>query len=74
MPGVPEPDWPAAHAETFAHPRALIRCDTSNPSGKELPAARYLDGVLTAAGIEARLLEPAPGRAALVARLRGDGG
>jgi acetylornithine deacetylase/succinyl-diaminopimelate desuccinylase-like protein len=50
-----------------------IRVHTVNPPGNEIALARLLDGVLADAGIETRLLEPAPGRAALVARLRGSG-
>jgi acetylornithine deacetylase/succinyl-diaminopimelate desuccinylase-like protein len=68
-----EPDWAIAEQETIAHLQAMIRLDTSNPPGNEITVARYLDGVLEAAGIETHLLEPAPGRAALVARLKGNG-
>lgn len=59
--------------ETIAHLQALIRLDSSNPPGNELAVARYLDGVFRAEGIETWLDEPAEGRAALIARLRGDG-
>jgi acetylornithine deacetylase/succinyl-diaminopimelate desuccinylase-like protein len=47
--------------------------DTVNPPGRELGVARYLDDVLRGAGIETTLLEPAPGRAALIGRLKGNG-
>jgi acetylornithine deacetylase/succinyl-diaminopimelate desuccinylase-like protein len=67
------PDWPAVHAQTIEHLQRLIRINTVNPPGNELAAARYLESVLVAAGIQTRLFEPAPGRAALVARLTGDG-
>ena len=66
-------DWAAARAQVVAHLQRLIQVNTVNPPGNELGAARYLDSVLTAAGIETQLFEPAPGRAALVARLRGSG-
>ena len=69
----PAPDWRAVGEEVVAHLRRLIQFDTTNPPGNELPLARYLEETLAAAGIETRLFEPAPGRAALVARLRGDG-
>ncbi len=59
--------------ETIAHLQALIRLDTSNPPGNEIVVARYLDGVLRAAGVETWLDEPAEGRASLIARIRGDG-
>ena len=68
-----EPDWAAARDETVEHLRCLLRIDTVNPPGNEIVAARYLEAILGGAGIEARVLEPAPGRAAVVARLRGDG-
>lgn len=47
--------------------------NTVNPPGDEMRVARYLERALVAEGIETRVLEPAPGRAAVVARLRGDG-
>ena len=68
-----EPDWTAAQQETVAHLQAMIRMNTSNPPGNEIAVARYLDSTLKAEGIETHLFEPAPGRAALVARLKGNG-
>jgi acetylornithine deacetylase/succinyl-diaminopimelate desuccinylase-like protein len=59
--------------ETVQHLQQLIRRETVNPPGNEMLVARYLDGALRDDGIETTLLEPAPGRAALVARLRGRG-
>lgn len=66
-------DWEGALWECIAHLQALIRMDTINPPGREIGVARYLDDVLRGAGIETTLMEPAPGRAALVARVRGNG-
>jgi acetylornithine deacetylase/succinyl-diaminopimelate desuccinylase-like protein len=51
----------------------MIRINTVNPPGNEIGVARYLEGVLMAEGIECCLLEPAQGRGAIVARLRGNG-
>ena len=68
-----EPDWPAAHQETIAHLQAMIRMNTVNPPGNEMAVARYLDSTLKAEGIETHLFEPAPGRAAFVARMKGTG-
>jgi acetylornithine deacetylase/succinyl-diaminopimelate desuccinylase-like protein len=51
----------------------LIAVDTSNPPGNEELAARLVAARLRAAGIEPVLVPFAPGRANLVARLRGDG-
>lgn len=53
--------------------RDLIRIDTTNPPGRETACARYLAELLRPAGVEARIIEPAPGRGNLVARLRGSG-
>src|SRR6476469_4773599 len=68
-----EPDWSAAGRETLAHLQAMIRLNTVNPPGNELQVARHLDAALAAEGIETHLFEPAPGRGALVARLKGNG-
>jgi acetylornithine deacetylase/succinyl-diaminopimelate desuccinylase-like protein len=66
-------DWEGALWSCISHLQALIRMDTVNPPGQEIGVARYLDDVLRGAGIPTVLLEPDPGRAALVARLRGTG-
>jgi acetylornithine deacetylase/succinyl-diaminopimelate desuccinylase-like protein len=49
---------------------ALLKVDTTNPPGNEQAAAKYLASILTKEGITAELLDVAPGRSALVARLR----
>ena len=68
-----EPDWSAASKETLEHLQAMIRMNTANPPGNELPVARYMDSTMRAAGIETHLFEPAPGRGSLVAVLKGNG-
>jgi acetylornithine deacetylase/succinyl-diaminopimelate desuccinylase-like protein len=68
-----EPDWSAASKETLAHLQTMIRLNTVNPPGNEMQVATFLDSTLKGAGIETHLFEPAPGRAALVARLEGNG-
>jgi acetylornithine deacetylase/succinyl-diaminopimelate desuccinylase-like protein len=67
------PDWNSARQETIEHLQRLIRFNTTNPPGNELPLARYLTNVLSAAGIDTQLFEPASLRGAVVARLQGDG-
>jgi acetylornithine deacetylase/succinyl-diaminopimelate desuccinylase-like protein len=67
------PDWTVVRDETVRHLRRLIQLNTVNPPGNEITVARYLDSTLRAAGIETHLFEPASGRAAFVARLRGSG-
>jgi acetylornithine deacetylase/succinyl-diaminopimelate desuccinylase-like protein len=69
-----EPDWSAASRETLGNLQAMIRMNTVNPPGDELQVARYLEEQLKRDGIETHLFEPAPGRGALVARIRGTGG
>ena len=68
-----EPDWSAASRETLGHLQAMIRLNTVNPPGNELQVARHLEEALKRDGIETHLFEPAPGRGALVARLKGNG-
>jgi acetylornithine deacetylase/succinyl-diaminopimelate desuccinylase-like protein len=68
--------WSAAHEELVGHLRDLIRIPSVNPPdppGPELEAARYLEAVLRAEGLEPEVVEPVPGRGSVVARLRGDG-
>lgn len=48
-----------------------VRIDTSNPPGNELPGARFLAAVLEKSGIRAEIIESAPGRASVYARLAG---
>ncbi len=51
----------------------LIRLDTVNPPGNETAAAEHLRGYLEPAGVECELYARSPGRANLVARIRGSG-
>ena len=39
-------EWEAAEEELLRHFRALLQFDTSDPPGRELPAAVYLQDVL----------------------------
>jgi acetylornithine deacetylase/succinyl-diaminopimelate desuccinylase-like protein len=68
-----QPDWESIEEETLRHFRALLQFDTSDPPGRELPAAEYLRDVLEAEGIPAKLLAVDPERPNVVARLKGDG-
>lgn len=51
----------------------LVRIDTTNPPGNEVECALYLRELLSPAGIETQVVESAPGRGNLIARLRGSG-
>lgn len=67
------PNWPEITTEAIRYLQDLLRLDTTNPPGNELPAAEYLAGVLSAEGYEPIVLEAAPQRGNLVTRFRGDG-
>ena len=66
-------EWEAAEEELLRHFRALLQFDTSDPPGRELPAAQYLQDVLEAEGIPVEMLSVDPERPNVVARLKGDG-
>ena len=50
-----------------------IQIDTTNPPGNEIKAAQFLKEIFDREGIETTIIESAPGRGNLLARLRGDG-
>ena len=66
-------DEAAISVEATANLQGLLRFDTTNPPGNEIGAIQYLAEILKREGIESTILESAPGRANLVARLKGDG-
>jgi acetylornithine deacetylase/succinyl-diaminopimelate desuccinylase-like protein len=66
-------DDDALRTEAVALLRELIRIDTSNPPGNETAAATLLRDYLVRHGIECELVARVPGRANLVARIRGRG-
>lgn len=68
-----EEDWKGLGDEAAQLLSHYLRINTTNPPGNEITAARWLAAVLQRDGIEARIFEPAPGKANLYARLAGDG-
>ncbi len=64
---------PDLREEVVGLTRELIRFDTSNPPGRETPAAEHLAAYLRGAGVECELVGPDPSRLNLVARIEGDG-
>jgi acetylornithine deacetylase/succinyl-diaminopimelate desuccinylase-like protein len=62
-----------AQAEAVHFLADLVKIDTQDPPGDESKVAHYIEGVLKSAGIESEILEPVPGRASIVARLKGNG-
>src|ERR1043165_10024765 len=65
--------WTKVRAEAVQLLQELIRIDTTNPPGNERAAALHLQKLLESDGIETRILDVAPGRANLYARIKGDG-
>ncbi|PYQ50419.1 MAG: hypothetical protein DMF59_10920 [Acidobacteria bacterium] len=51
--------------------QTYVRIDTSNPPGREMAGARFLASLLQKHGLKAEIIESAPGRANVYARLRG---
>src|SRR5260370_16385557 len=72
IPGNPSPigDTTAIAKEAHGWLADLIKINTTNPPGNEQLAAMYIAAVLGKEGIKAEILGLAPGRSALVARLR----
>src|SRR5712691_1400055 len=66
-------DWKALGDEAAQLLSQYLRINTTNPPGNERRAADWLAAVLAREGIAAQVFEPAPGKANLYARLRGDG-
>jgi acetylornithine deacetylase/succinyl-diaminopimelate desuccinylase-like protein len=68
-------DWKSSADETINHLSRLIRAETVNPPGNELPAIQIIKEILEREGLgekDFKIVESAPGRVNLVARLRGD--
>ena len=70
---IAQPDWPRLERETLEHFQALLRIDTSNPPGNETAVVEYVSQVLRRAGIPFQTFALEPGRANLVARIKGNG-
>jgi len=66
-------DWPAVGREATATLAQYLRIDTTNPPGREMAAAQFLKSILERNGIDARVIESAPGRGNVYARLKGQG-
>src|SRR5208283_4465070 len=51
----------------------LIRINTTNPPGNEIPAANYIAQFLGKEGFKTEMIESAPGRGSVISRLKGTG-
>jgi acetylornithine deacetylase/succinyl-diaminopimelate desuccinylase-like protein len=53
--------------------RQYLRINTSNPPGNEIEAAKFFKELFDKEGIQSEIFEYQPGRANIIARLKGDG-
>jgi acetylornithine deacetylase/succinyl-diaminopimelate desuccinylase-like protein len=65
--------WKTLEEEAASMLSRYVQVDTTNPPGNEIKAARFLKEIFDREGIEAKIIESAPGRGSIYARLRGDG-
>jgi len=70
---VSQPDWSSVEEETLRHFRALLQFDTSDPPGRELPAAEYIRDVLEAEGFDVEMLATDENRPNVITRIEGNG-
>jgi acetylornithine deacetylase/succinyl-diaminopimelate desuccinylase-like protein len=69
-------NWEQNLEQTVKNLSRLIKVESINPPGNEMPAIQVVKEILDAEGFKSdtyQILEPAPGRGNLVARLKGDG-
>src|SRR4051812_28658207 len=67
------PDWSKLNGEAMRHFQALVRIDTTDPPGNETRVVDYVRKVLESEGIPVTVAAKDPGRANLIARLKGNG-
>jgi acetylornithine deacetylase/succinyl-diaminopimelate desuccinylase-like protein len=66
-------NWKALEDEAVTLLSGYIQVDSTNPPGNEIKAAQFFKAIFDREGIESRIIESAPGRGNIYARLRGDG-
>ena len=66
-------DWPRYQDMAVDLMQQYLRIDTSNPPGNEIQAAKFFKGIFDQYGIENEIFEYKPGRANIIARLKGNG-
>ena len=72
-PDQPSLPWKILDDEAVSLLSRYIQIDTTNPPGNEIKAAQFFKEIFDREGIEARIIESAPGRGNIYARLRGNG-
>ena len=66
-------DWPRYQDMSVDLMQKYLRINTSNPPGNEIEAARWFKSVFDQYGIQNEIFEYKPGRANIIARLKGNG-
>jgi acetylornithine deacetylase/succinyl-diaminopimelate desuccinylase-like protein len=66
-------DWPRYQDMAVDLMQQYLRINTSNPPGNEIEAARFLKKIFDQHGIENEIFEYKPGRANIIARIKGNG-
>ncbi len=69
----PTVDWEKLKAESLLHFQSIVRINTANPPGNETAVVNYLKAAFDREGIPYKIFAAEPGRANLVARLKGNG-
>src|SRR5450432_3088212 len=66
-------NWPSYQDMAVDLMRQYLRINTSNPPGNEIQAAKFLKSIFDRYGIQNEIFEYKPGRANIIARLKGNG-
>ncbi|HEY7163464.1 MAG TPA: M20/M25/M40 family metallo-hydrolase [Candidatus Binatia bacterium] len=66
-------DWKSIEREAVALLSRYIQIDTTNPPGNEIKAAEFFKEIFDREGIESNIIESAPQRGNILARLKGNG-
>lgn len=66
-------DWPSYQNLAVDLMQQYLRINTSNPPGNEIEAARFLKKIFDQHSIENEIFEYKPGRANIIARIKGNG-
>lgn len=66
-------DWASYQDEAVAQLQRYLQINTTDPPGNEVLSARFFETWFQAEGIPVEIYQIAPGRANLIARLKGDG-
>lgn len=70
---VAEINWPVYQDMAVELMRQYLRINTSNPPGNEIEAAKFFKAIFDKEGIQNEVFEYKPGRANIIARIRGNG-